>query len=455
LDSTGRNNSSTEPATGDTLGGFRRPTTAGAHASGGLSHDTTAATIRSNREAPMQAVVWHGVGDIRLENVPDKKIEEPTDAVIRITRSAICGTDLHMVRGTVPGMVEGTILGHEAVGVVEEVGSAVRNFSPGDRVVVGSTLGCGTCSYCRAGYYAQCDRVNPNGPSAGTSFYGGPQPTGPFDGLQAEYARIPFAAINLVRLPDGVSDEQAILVSDIFPTAWFGARLAEIGKGDTVLVLGAGVVGQFAIASAKRQGAGRVLVVDGLDDRLEHARRQNAEVINFNAEDPVAVVRELTGGIGVDRVIDAVGVDAQRPKTGPAAQAAEQQAQQFEAEQRAAAPDANPHGDQWVPGDAPSQASQWAVEAVAKAGSIGIIGVYPQTLSSYPIGVAMNKNLTLRMGNCNHRRYIPQLLDLVLTGVVDPTAFITQQEQPTAVIEAYQTFDRREEGWLKTVLQTA
>jgi threonine dehydrogenase-like Zn-dependent dehydrogenase len=402
----------------------------------------------------MKAVVWHGEGDIRLDDVPDKTVEESTDAVIRITRSAICGTDLHMVRGTMPGMVPGTILGHEAVGVVEAVGKDVRNFTPGERVVVGSTLGCGFCSYCRAGYYAQCDRVNPNGPSAGTSFFGGPQPTGPFDGLQAEYARIPFAATNLVRIPDGMTDDQAILCSDIFPTAWFGARLAEITKGDTVLVLGAGVVGQFAIASAKRQGAGRVLVIDGNLDRLEYARTQNAEIINFNSEDPVAVVKELTGGIGVDRVIDAVGVDSERPKSGPAA-VSDEQAQAYDAEVAAVAPGANPQGNLWKPGDAPSLASQWAVEAVAKAGTIGIIGVYPQTMTSYPIGVAMNKNLTLKMGNCNHRRYLPQLLDLVLTGVVDPTAFISQQESPTSAIEAYQTFDQRKEGWLKTVLNVA
>jgi threonine dehydrogenase-like Zn-dependent dehydrogenase len=240
-----------------------------------------------------------------------------------------------MVRGTMPGMVPGTILGHEAVGVVEEVGDDVRNFTPGDRVVVCSTIGCGVCSYCRSGYYAQCDRANPNGPSAGTSFFGGPQPTGPFDGLQAEYARIPFATTTLVRVPDAVTDDQAILVSDIFPTAWFGGRLADVSDGDTVLVLGAGVVGQFAVAAAKRMGAGRVLVIDGIDSRLEYARKQNAEIINFNAEDPVAIV------------------------------------------------------------------------------------------------------------------------NLVLTGVVDPTTFISRQESPTNAIEAYKTFDRREEGWLKTVLEVA
>ncbi|MCG8925839.1 zinc-dependent alcohol dehydrogenase [Lentzea sp. CC55] len=377
----------------------------------------------------MKAVVWHGEGDIRLDDVDDPKVHEPTDAVIRITRSAICGTDLHMVRGTMPGMVEGTVLGHEAVGVVEEVGSAVRGFSPGDRVVIPSTIGCGTCSYCRAGYYAQCDTANPNGPAAGTCFFGGPEATGPVNGLQAEFARIPYAATTMVRIPDGVSDDQAILVSDIFPTAWFGSRLAEVGPGDTVLVLGAGVVGQFAIASAKRQGAGRVIVVDGIASRLDKAREQNAETVDFNSEDPLEVVKDLTGGIGPDRVIEAVGVDAESP---------------------------GERGDeQWKPGDSPALALQWAVELVAKAGSIGIIGVYPPGFGQFPIGDAMNKNLTLRMGNCNHRRYIPDLLDLVLTGVVDPTAFITRHEPPSAAIEAYRSFDLREDGWLKTVLDVA
>jgi threonine dehydrogenase-like Zn-dependent dehydrogenase len=403
----------------------------------------------------VKAVVWHGTGDIRIDEVPDPKILEPGDAIIRVTRSAICGTDLHLVRGTMPGMQPGTILGHEAVGVVEDVGPAVRGFSPGDRVVVTSTIGCGTCSYCRAGYFAQCDTANPNGPSAGTSFFGGPETTGPVDGLQAEYARIPFAMTTLVRIPDVVSDDQAILVSDIFPTAWFGARLAEVGQGDSVLVLGAGVVGQFAIASAKRQGAGRVFVVDGQPSRLDKARGQNAETIDFNREDPVAVVKELTGGIGVDRVIDAVGIDAQRPSSGPAAEALAQQDEQFEQERAQAAPEASPSGAQWVPGNAPSLAVRWAVEAVAKAGSIGVIGVYPPGFDRFPLGDAMNRNLTIKMGNCNHRRYVPGLLSLVASGAVDPLAFVTQHEAPANAIDAYEKFDRREEGWLKTVLDVS
>jgi threonine dehydrogenase-like Zn-dependent dehydrogenase len=400
----------------------------------------------------MRAVVWHDTGDIRLDTVDDPKIEEPTDAVIRVTRSAICGTDLHMVRGTMPGMVPGTVLGHEAVGVVTEVGPAVRGLTPGDRVVACSTIGCGTCSYCRAGYYAQCDTANPNGPAAGTCFFGGPESTGPVNGLQAEYARIPHAMTTLVAVPDSVSDDQAILLSDIYPTAWFGARLAEIGDGDTVLVLGAGIVGQFAALSARQQGASRVLVVDGVESRLEAARAQHAEPIDFNHEDPVEAVRELTGGIGADRVIDAVGVDAQRPVSGPAA---DQDAEQFERETADAAPEAEPRDGQWVPGDAPSLAARWAVQAVAKAGTIGVIGVYPPGFDHFPLGEAMNKNLTVKLGNCNHRRYLPRLMDMVTAGTVDPTAFITRRADPESAIEAYRSFDRREEGWLKTVLDVS
>lgn len=400
----------------------------------------------------MKAVVWHGVGDIRLDDVPDPKIQEPTDAIVEVTASAICGTDLHFVRGTMSGMVEGTILGHEAVGVVQEVGPGVRNLRPGDRVVVPSTIACGACSYCRAGYYAQCDNANPNGPSAGTCFFGGPQTTGPIDGLQAQYARIPFAHVGPVWLPESVSDDAAILLSDIYPTGWFGCRLAEVGQGDTVLVLGAGPVGQFAVTSAFQQGAGRVLVVDGVASRLEQARRRGAEAIDFNAEDPVEVVQELTRGIGVDRVVDAVGVDAQRPKSGPAAESAAQQADTFEAQRDQVAPEQNPHGGTYVPGDAPSQSLQWAVQAVAKAGTIGVIGVYPPEMTSFPTGAAMNKNLTVKMGNCNHRRYLPRLLDLVRTGAIDPTTVLTQVEDMPSVLEAFETFDRRENGWTKVAV---
>lgn len=371
----------------------------------------------------MKAVVFHGIGDIRLDNVPEPKIQEPTDAIIRLTASAICGTDLHMIRGTFTGMKPGTILGHEGVGIVEEIGPNVRNLRVGDRVVVPSTIGCGSCSYCRSGYYSQCDIANPNGPSAGTAFFGGPEESGGFSGLQAERARIPYANVGLVKLPQGVTDDQAILLSDIFPTAYFGAELAEITPGDTVAVFGCGPVGLFAIASAQILGAGRVLAVDTIESRLEMARAQGAEVIDFNAEDPVEAIQSLTGGIGVDRVIEAVGVDSNRPDSGPAAPS-QQQAQQFEQELQQIAPETKPQGGNWHPGNAPSQALMWAVQALAKAGTLSIIGVYPPKHQFFPLGMAMNKNLTINMGNCNHRKYIPMLVDMVESGSIDPKRFL-------------------------------
>ncbi|MFI6347428.1 zinc-dependent alcohol dehydrogenase [Streptomyces sp. NPDC050560] len=400
----------------------------------------------------MKAVIWHDVGDIRLEEVPDPGIRDPYDAVVRITTSAICGTDLHFVRGTMPGMKEGRVLGHEAVGVVEEIGPGVRNLRPGDRVVVPSTVACGVCSYCRAGYYAQCDNANPGGRLAGTVFFGGPEAAGGLDGLQAEYARVPFAHVGLVPLPDSVDDAQAIMLSDIYPTAWFGARLATVHAGHTVAILGAGPVGQAAIACARLQGAGRVIVVDGVPDRLRLARDQHAEVVDFNEENPVVAIREMTGGIGVDRVVDAVGVDAQRPSLGPAADELSGLSEEFDRERRAVAPRARPEGDTWVPGDAPSLAARWAVDMVAKAGTIGTVGVYPPNVEAYPFGEAFMKNLTLRMGNCNHRRYIPDLVGLVASGALDPTPLITRWSITEDAVDAYRTFDRREAGWTKVAL---
>lgn len=386
--------------------------------------------VKEERE--MKAVVFHDVGDIRLDIVPDPKIESPTDAIIRLTSSAICGTDLHMVRGTMPGMQQGTILGHEGVGIIEDIGPKVRNFKKGDRVLVPSTISCGSCSYCRAGYTSQCDTANPNGSRAGTSFFGGPKPTGPINGLQAEYARIPFANAILIPLPDEIDDDRAILLSDILPTGYFGAQLAEIKEGDTVAVFGLGPVGQFALASAKLFGANRVIGVERVQSRIEMARAQGAEVVDFSQEDPVAEILELTGGIGVDRVVDAVGVDAESQ------QATKEQAQQ---------------GGPGKPDSGPEQALSWAIGSIAKAGTVGIIGVYPPGFHTFPLGEAMNMNLTLKMGNCNHRTIFPHLLPLVQSGSLDPVRVLTQREPMMGAIEAYQAFDKHEPGWVKAELK--
>ncbi|MEI4273187.1 alcohol dehydrogenase catalytic domain-containing protein [Klenkia sp. LSe6-5] len=365
----------------------------------------------------MKAVVFHDVGDVRVDDVPDPAIQQPTDAVVRLTGTALCGTDLHFVRGSMGGMRPGTVLGHEGVGVVEEVGSGVRNLAPGDRVVIGSTVSCGACSYCRAGYTAQCDRANPNGPLAGTSFFGGPETTGPVDGMQAELVRVPFAHTTAVRIPDEVADDDALLVSDILPTAWFGAELAGTHHGSTVAVFGAGPVGLMAVASAQLQGAGRVLCVDREPDRLTRARDLGAETVDLAGEDVVEVLRDLTGGAGPDAVIDAVGVDA----VGPDGQ-----------------PDA-------------TSATELELAAVAKAGTVSLIGVYPPEVQQFAIGQAMNKNLTLRMGNCNHHRYIPDLLRRVRTGEIAPARIISQDMDLTDAVEAYRTFDQHGRGWQKVV----
>jgi threonine dehydrogenase-like Zn-dependent dehydrogenase len=399
----------------------------------------------------MKAVVFHGIGDIRLDDVPEPKIKDDFDAIVKLTASAICGTDLHFIRGTVPGVQKGTILGHEGVGVIEEVGKHVRNLKPGDRVVIPSTIACGGCSYCRAGYFSQCDVANPNGASAGTAFFGGPKESGSFAGLQAEKARVPFANVGLIKLPDSVSDAQAILLSDIFPTGYFGADCAEINEGDTVAVFGCGPVGLFAIASALLMGAGQVIAVDYVATRLQMARELGAEVINFEEEDPIEVIRELTRGIGVDRAIDAVGLDAVHPHHGPAVADAKKHEKEFEEELKKIAPKTNPKGDNWHPGDGPSQVLVWALEALAKAGTLSIIGLYAEK-SNFSIGMAMNKNLTIKGGNCPHRRYIPELLRLVETGVIDPTQILSNVEPLGDALDAYKAFDLREPGWIKVEL---
>jgi len=401
----------------------------------------------------MKAVVFHDVGDIRVDEVPEPKIEQSHDAIVRLTVSAICGTDLHMVRGTMADMKPGTILGHEGVGIVEQAGPQVRNVKEGDRVVICSTIACGYCSYCRAGYYAQCDNANPNGARAGTCFFGGPKSTGPIDGLQAEKARVPFANVGLVKVPDEISDDQAILLSDIFPTGYFGADRAEIKSGDTVAVFGCGPVGQFAILSAELLGAGRILAVDRIESRLATARDLGAEVINFEAEDPVEEIMALTGRIGVDRAIDAVGIEAEHAESGPAAQEASgEKAARFARQREQVAPKTAPSGDLWQPGSAPSQAVEWCVRSLAKAGTLSVIGVYPPTVNFFPFGKAMNMNLTINMGNCNHRKYVSLLMELVLSGAVHPEKVLTEAETLTYAIDAYEHFDRRESGWLKTAL---
>lgn len=401
----------------------------------------------------MKAVVFHAIGDIRVDDVPDPVIEQPTDAIVRLTASAICGTDLHFVRGTFSGMKKGQILGHEGVGIVEAVGPEVREIKVGQRVIIPSTVGCGHCQFCAKHFYAQCDNANPMGKRAGTAFFGGPEAAGGLKGLQAEKARCPWADTNLVPVPDEISDDQAILMSDILPTGWFGADLAQIEQGDHVLVFGCGPVGLMAIASAQVMG-GRVIAVDRLPDRLDKARALGAEVIDFDEVDVADAVLKLTDGDGARRVIDAVGVDAQHAHAGPDEPGVLGKAKEL-VEQYAIEPMARKFSSTFQGGDNPSQVLDWAVECVAKGGTISIIGVYPPTDRTFPIGMAMNKNVTLRMGNANHRRYYDVLIEHVRSGRLDPVRILTQTEPMTGAIDAYKAFDERQPGWIKVELEPA
>lgn len=399
----------------------------------------------------MKAVVFHAIGDIRVEDVPEPRIEDPKDAIVRLTASAICGTDLHFIRGTFSGMKKGQILGHEGVGVVESVGANVSTIRVGQRVIIPSTVGCGECQFCQRGYFAQCDNANPGGKLAGTTFFGGPEAAGGLKGLQAEKARVPFADTNLVPIPDAISDDQAILMSDILPTGWFGADLAGIEPGDHVLVFGCGPVGQMAIASALLMG-GRVIAVDHVPDRLDMAVRQGATVINMDQEDVPQTLLRLTDGDGAQRVIDAVGVDAQHAHHGPSEPSLLGKIGDA-VEQYVVEPTARKFAGSFQAGDSPNQALDWSVECVAKAGTISIIGVYPPTDRMFPIGQAMNKNVTLRMGNANHRRYYDTLIEHVLAGRLDPVKILTQVEPITDAISAYKAFDERQPGWMKVELE--
>jgi threonine dehydrogenase-like Zn-dependent dehydrogenase len=403
----------------------------------------------------MKAVVFHDVGDIRLEDVPSPTIEHRTDAIIEVTASAICGTDLHFVRGSVTGMKPGTILGHEAIGIVADIGSEVHNLDVGDRVVVSPTIACGNCSYCRDGYFAQCDYANPHGRLSGTAFFGGPKSSGNFHGLQAEMARIPHANIGLVKLPEHLTNEQAILLSDVFPSGYFGAELAEVVAGDVVAVFGCGPVGQFAILSAMLRGAGRVFAIDNVASRLDIARSQGAEAINFDDHDPVQALRELTRGIGPDRIVDAVGVDAEGRKDETSVSFVDDEIALIERQRSQACSDLPSKPESGNVGSAPLQALFWAVDALAKSGTLGIIGVYPPRFDSFPLGKAFEKNLTVKMGICHHRRYIPRLVQIVSAGEVDPTTIMPHQETLLSATEAYESLDRRDAGWLQVELLRA
>ncbi|MBI4497243.1 MAG: glutathione-dependent formaldehyde dehydrogenase [Chloroflexi bacterium] len=367
----------------------------------------------------MKAVVYHGPHDLRYEEVPDPQIRHSQDIIVRVTAAAICGTDLHILHGTLPGMKPGTILGHEFVGVVEQLGPDVTSLQEGDRVLVPTTIACGWCFFCRRGDFSQCDNATP---SKTPGWFGGPEQAGAYPGGQAELVRVPFANTGPLVIPDALADEEAVMLTDVFPAGFMAAELAGIRPGDVVVVFGCGPVGLCAQKSARLLGATRVIAVDGIEERLDLARQENqAETIDFRKTDPVQAIRERTGGLGAESCIDAVGAEA-----------------------------VNREGKHQ-----PIQALLWAVEAVRKAGTIAVVGSYGQEAAHFPLVQAFSKNVTWRQGVCNHRTYIPRLIAYVLSGQVDPAFLLTHVLPLDDVLVGYDLFNRRDQGCIKAVLQTA
>jgi threonine dehydrogenase-like Zn-dependent dehydrogenase len=377
----------------------------------------------------MKAMVYHGPADVRIENKPDPRIEHPGDVILRVTRTCICGSDLHLYRGLVPDTRVGTTFGHEFTGIVEEVGPEVRTLKRGDHVLVPFNISCGTCFFCERELYALCENSNPNSEIA-AGVYGYSHSTGGYDGGQAEFVRVPYADVGAVHIPEDVDEEDAVLLTDIFPTGYMGAEMGEIKGGDTVVVFGCGPVGLFAMKSAWILGAGRVIAVDHVPYRLDFAKQfAQAETLNFDeAGGVVLTLKEMTAGRGPDVAIDAVGLEAD----GSPMHTFLGRALMMEA--------GNP------------VAIEWAIHSVRKGGTVSIIGVYGPPFNLLPIGTAMNKNLTLRMGQCNTRRYVPHLMEHIRAGRVDAKCVISHRMTLDELPKGYEIFAGKQDDCRKIVL---
>jgi len=388
----------------------------------------------------MRAICWHGKGDVRVDTVPDPKIEDPRDAVIRITSTCICGSDLHLYDGYMPTMEAGDVLGHEPMGVVEEVGKSVTNLKPGDRVVVPFTISCGTCWFCQRQLYSLCDNSNPNAEIARKAMgqspaglFGYSHMLGAYPGGQAEYLRVPYADVGPVKIPDGIPDEKVVFLSDIFPTGYMAAEQAQIEPGDTVAIWGCGPVAQFAIRSAWMLGAGRVVAIDMVPERLEMARQGKAETINFEEQDVYDALMEMTKGRGPDRCIDAVGAEA-HAGGGVGAVLDKAKASVGLATDRPAA-------------------LRDAIICCRKGGTVSIPGVYIGFPDKIPMGAAMNKALTFTMGQTHVQRYKEKLLEAIVDGRIDPSFVITHEVPLEKGPEMYKTFRDKRDGCIKVVLK--
>ena len=390
----------------------------------------------------MKAVRYYGKEDIRVETVPYPTILNPRDAIVKVTSTAICGSDLHLYGGWVPTMESGDVLGHEFMGEVVEVGRENTRLKPGDRVVVPFTIACGRCYFCKEQLWSLCDNSNPNAWLAeklygysGSGLFGYSHMYGGYAGGQAEYARVPFADVGPIKVPDSLSDDQVLFLSDIFPTGYMAAENCGIRPGDTIAVWGCGPVGQFAIKSAFLLGAERVIAIDRFPDRLAMAASEGkAEVLDYTQVDVPEELRAMTGGQGPDACIDAVGLEA--------------------------------HGttlDAWydtakvsvgLATDRP-HALREAIRACRKGGTLSVPGVYAGFLDKFPLGAAFAKGLTLKMGQTHVHKYLPILLDRIARGEIDPSFVITHRASLDDAPKMYEIFRNKEDHCIKVVLKPA
>jgi threonine dehydrogenase-like Zn-dependent dehydrogenase len=388
----------------------------------------------------MKALCWHGRGDVRVDTVPDPKIQDPRDAIIKITASGICGSDLHLLNGFVPTMEKGDVLGHEPMGEVVEVGSNVHNLRVGDRVVVPFTISCGECFFCQKKLYSCCDTSNPNAELARNAMghapaglFGFSHLFGGFAGGQAEYLRVPFADVGPLKIESDLPDEKVLFLSDIFPTGYMAAENCGIEPGDTVAVWGCGPVAQFAIKSCWMLGAGRVIAIDRVPERLHMADTSgNAETINFEKENVYERLQEMTHGRGPDRCIDAVGCEAHAAGTAGAVYDKVKSA-------------VNTTPDR-------GYVLNEAIMSCRKAGTISVPGAYAGFPDRLPMGAFMNKGLTLKSGQTHMQRYMIPLLEMIEKGLIDPSFVITHRVKLSEAPAAYKTFRDHKDGCIKVVL---
>ena len=390
----------------------------------------------------MKANCWIEKKKVQIEDVPDPRILNSRDAIVRISSTAICGSDLHLFNGFVPTMEKGDILGHEFMGEVMEVGRGVRNLKAGDRVVVPFPIACGECNSCRRDLFSLCENSNPNAwmaekmwGHAGAGVFGYSHLTGGYAGGQAEFARVPFADVGPLKVPAGLTDEQVLFLSDILPTGYMGAEMCDIRPGDIVAVWGAGPVGQFAIVSAFLLGAEQVIAIDRFPYRLQMAREgaKATHTINYEEESVLERLRELTGGRGPDACIDAVGMEAH----GHGPQYAYDRAKQA----------------MRLENDRPI-ALREAILACRNAGTVSVIGVYGGFIDKFPMGSVMNRSLTIRSGQCHVHRYMKPLLERIERGEIDPTFIITHRMKLEDAPKGFDLFVHKEDDCMKVVLTT-